>query len=292
MQKKALIITIAASICLLSTITIINRRSVSSLREQRDSLATAVSNNNQRIESITAVIDTINNALDSIAAEENILFMPNGREGYGSRREVLNKIDKLAEIISNQKDRIENLEQQLANNTTDSSLFLLIHHMKNQIIEKDNEIAQLKRDLSNKNFEILKQRKKIAEHETRIAENSQAIDSLSRTSQEQSDELARQDELLNSGYVFIGTKKVLKDKGILKKRDVLSSNDIDQSLFTKIDIRLNQEIMVSGKKPKILSNMPSSSYNWEQSNENTYTLKITDPTSFWSITKYLVIQTN
>ena len=101
-----------------------------------------------------------------------------------------------------------------------------------------------------------------------------------------------QDKELNNGYVIIDTKAELKRKGIARRKKVINEGLLDKSKFTQVDIRNTTILTFNAKKPRILTNMPQSSYTMTKNGDGTYTLNITDPTRFWSISRYLVIQTN
>ena len=101
--------------------------------------------------------------------------------------------------------------------------------------------------------------------------------------------LQTQTTLLNEAYVFIGTKKELKNADLLK-RGKLNMSDVDMSQFTKIDIRKTKQFTIPSKKPEILTQAPASSYTLEKVDKKTSVLTITDPAAFWSVSKILVIR--
>ena len=82
---------------------------------------------------------------------------------------------------------------------------------------------------------------------------------------------------------------LLAGSGIFGKKKLDVSN-LNPEQFTKIDIREFQELKIAGKKPKILTQMPESSYRFDTNPDGTATLVVTDPTKFWSISNFLVIQ--
>ena len=89
-------------------------------------------------------------------------------------------------------------------------------------------------------------------------------------------------------YVF-GTKKELKAQKILQDGDVLKSNDFNRDYFAKVDYRVKKVIPLYSKSAKILTNHPAGTYRLDRDANKQYTLRITDPDRFWSVTKYLVI---
>ena len=100
--------------------------------------------------------------------------------------------------------------------------------------------------------------------------------------------ISSQDKLSNTAWFVFGTKKELTGYHILDESGVLSS-DFDKAYFTKIDIRIDKEIKLYSKKAEILTAHPGNSYILQTNSQNQYVLQITDPQTFWSTCKFLVI---
>lgn len=261
------------------------------LVEERDSLKTLTDSTQHQLSLINAMISTINSTLDSIAIQESMLFTSNSPETSIDRIGAIRNLDRFEQILSKQKERINQLETILAKNKNNNNLEGLIGHLKEQLNLKDRQIAQLRRELSNKNVNISQLCRKVESQRTQIARQNQAIIELDKKSQVQNTALANQDAILNHCYVLIGTKKDLKRKGIIKRKK-LQSDAFNKTKFAKVDIRKYREISFQAKRPRILTNMPTSSYILTTNGNKQYTLKITDPANFWSISNFLVIQTD
>ena len=96
-------------------------------------------------------------------------------------------------------------------------------------------------------------------------------------------------------YVKIGTKKQLSAAGLLKggflQKKKVSYENVDKSKFNAVDIRKFREIQLHSNNPKILTPQPSNrSFHFEESGDGNCTLVITNPTLFWSVSNYLIIQ--
>ena len=76
----------------------------------------------------------------------------------------------------------------------------------------------------------------------------------------------------------------------MQSGDVLKSSNFNRDYFTKIDIRVDKEIKLYSKSAKILTNHPANTYTLTKDAKGEYVLRITNPTQFWSASKYLVIQ--
>lgn len=260
------------------------------LVEERDSLRDISQQQNRRLSRLDTLINSINESLDTIAAGEAGLFVNGVSEGPNKKDQIMGNISRLSSLIEKQRTDIENLEKKLASEEQagepiDKNMAGLIAGFKKQLAEKDRQIAALKEELNQKNADINRMSQ-------RIGLQSQAIAELDRRNAAQNEALKRQDAMLNHCYMAKGTKKELEQKGIIKKGKLQPQASLDRSKFMKVDIRSFTEIQFNAKRPRILTAMPQSSYTITTDGSNSYTLHITNPTDFWKMSNYLVIQTD
>lgn len=267
--------------------------------EERDSLRTAYEAQRQRLEAIDGMLATINGALDSVAIEEGMLFTGRSKETPVSRNDVLRNLERYEQVLRQQQDKIRRLESMLsagngtsAGSTGNADLQELVAHMKSQLASKDAQITQLRAELSKKDVNISQLRRQVESQRTQIARQDEQIAELDRKSKAQVTALARQDEILNNCYVLIGSKSDLKRKGVVRKNRLLSDAALDKSKFAKVDIRKFREISFTAKRPRILTDIPPSAYKLTTTGDRNYTLHVTNATAFWSISNFLVIQTD
>ena len=88
-------------------------------------------------------------------------------------------------------------------------------------------------------------------------------------------------------YVF-GSQKELQGQKILIGNSV-NTKSLNSDYFTKIYSNERKKIKLYSKIAEVISSHPSNSYNLGVDNNGDYQLTITDPQSFWSMSKYLVI---
>ena len=112
---------------------------------------------------------------------------------------------------------------------------------------------------------------------------------LTAENEQKAQTISTQDKQLNTAWYVFGTKKELKSQKIIDDGKVLQGS-FNKNYFTKIDIRVDKEIKLYSKSAKILTTHPSSSYSLSKDTNGQYVLRITDPASFWSTSKYLVVQ--
>ncbi len=69
-------------------------------------------------------------------------------------------------------------------------------------------------------------------------------------------------------------------------------DEFDKEYFKTGDKRDIDEIELFSSRVKVLTQHPSGSYKIEEDSEKNKVLKIIDKDAFWSVSNYLVIQTN
>lgn len=264
---------------------------IADIVSERDSLRMENQKQQRRLDNLNEIVELVNGSIDSIATQEGALFNGGTMEGgYASKEQILKNVKRLEDLISSQKSRIADLEKVIQKDEAegeepDMKMKGLLASLKRQLAQKDAEIAALKEQLNQKDVDINRLRAQ-TEHQSRT------IMELDRRATMQQEALKRQDAALNQCYMVIASKKDLEKKGIIKKGRVVTKNDLDRTKFSKVDIRKLTEITFNAKRPKLLTSMPESSYDITTDGKGSYTLRITNPTAFWSISNFLIIQTN
>ena len=262
----------------------------SQLEERIDSLQKENNRKDKDINDMTSYVSLLADGLDSIAKQESILFYTNkGREGTIVDKDQLKKnLDMFEETLNQQRQRISQLADSLrARGESLSNLSRLVTYLNQQLDEKNNQINELRSELQNKNVNISQLQNKV----TALTEDNTQLNQRVET---QVQALKTQTEIINEGFVKIGTKKALSDLGIISggflKKKKVNLNAIQQDQFMRVDIRYFKEIPLNSGDPKILTQMPASSYKITKTSKNQSILYILDPTAFWSISNYLIIQ--
>lgn len=266
------------------------QQEIDKLNKQLDSLLQDNQKKDANAKEIMSFVGELADGLDSIAQHENLLFFTNkGKEGTVVDRKQLKKnLEMFEKTIAEQKQRISQMADSLkARGEKVGKLTILVDYLNKQLEEKDNLIKSLKADLDKKNVNITQLQSKVsALNESNIM--------LTEKVENHEKALALQTEIINEGYVLIGTKKELSEMGVISsglfKKTKINFDAIQKSQFKKVDIRNFTELKIDAKKPQVLSQMPASSYRLER-NGSTCTLYISDPTAFWSVSNYLIIVT-
>jgi hypothetical protein len=258
---------------------------VQHLQAERDSLQAVNAAQADQLDHFGETIETLNATLDSIAEQERMLFR--GQDGLPvTREDVRFNLSRFENLLKKQTQKINALEAKLAASADSSRHALqLIAHLKEQIEAKNREIAALQTEVAQKNFDI-------AQLTRTVQTQTEEISSQAKTIRRQNDALSYQDSLLNHGYYLIGSKDDLRRKGIINKKGTLNADAVlDRTKFAPVNVRTWRSLNITAKRPRILSNMPQSSYRLTTNGKHEFTLEILDATSFWSVSNYLIIQT-
>lgn len=262
------------------------------LVEERDSLRMQNQEQGKTLKNYNEAMSVLNATLDSISQQENMLFVSTG-EAPVTKNDVKWNLNRYESILMKQCQKIDELEKKLAESQNEKDEALgLISHLRAQISRKNQQISQLKEEIENKNVDIAQLKELVESQKTTINTQSAKINELNIRTQKQGEALARQDAMLNNGYVLIGSKSDLSRKGVTKKGKIVPDAVLDRTKFATVDIRKWREVSFQAKRPRILTNMPSSSYQITTDGYGNFTLTVDNPSDFWRISSYLVIQTD
>ena len=260
---------------------------------ERDSILQDNKSKTQQLDELNDVLSTIAIGLDSIAMQENILFNSSGPDGVRllDKHEIAARLNGMADILARQREKIQILQDSLANRKTSQGvehLQRVVEFLNQQLAEKDQVIKSLRADLNNSKKDITQLRASLSDMKNRAVKAENKTQVLTTA-------LSKQDDVINECYVRIGTKKQLLAAGLLKggflQKKKVNYEDVDKSKFNAVDIRKFREITLKSNNPKILTPQPSNrSFHFEESGDGSCTLVITNPTLFWSVSNYLIIQ--
>lgn len=255
---------------------------------ERDSIMLQNQRQQEELSELNGIITTIASGLDSIAAQEHVLLTNKSHDGVMlDRRQIASNLNYMADILARQRKKIKSLQDSLANRSSSEGVEKMqrvIDFLNQQLAEKDRVIRQLRTEVSNQRTDIARLRTTLGEMQTRTEVAEQKNTVLTKA-------VATQDEIINECYMKIGTKKQLKAAGLLKGRKLVNYENVSKKGFTAVDIRRTRSVRIKTDDPKILSPMPNShSFHFENNGDGTCTLNITDPTTFWSVSNFLIIQ--
>lgn len=248
-----------------------------------DELVAAVSERDQLLE----LVNQINADMDSIRQIENILKVTPEGELNDQRAQLRANMDALQQTLRERRERLAQLEERLNNSSlSNANLRQTVESLRAQIDAQTEEIGTLRQNLD--------------QARAQIGALDQAVDSLNRTvgtveAQRDSsrNEALRIENELNTCFYAIGTRDELREYNIIEtgflRRTKLMEGDFNQNFFTRADKRSLPYIDLNSTRARVLTNQPSDSYRIIDRNGHKV-LEIINPTLFWSLSNYLVVQ--
>ncbi|MFA5573486.1 MAG: hypothetical protein WC994_00375 [Brumimicrobium sp.] len=186
---------------------------------------------------------------------------------------ILEEIQEINFLRNENAKAIRNLRNEISkNNLQIEELNNMINRLVSQIQDKDQQISVLQKALIDKDMEYA---------------------SLFDEYQEQVELALDVMKEMNKVYFVYGTNQELIDNNIIVKeggfigigRETSMADDFNEKYFEEFDKFKVNELPIIGKKPKLITDHPSSSYQLEDNK-----IKILDPERFWKVSKYLVIE--
>lgn len=236
-----------------------------------------VAEKDSAINALFGTFNRISENLREIRSKQGGLVTPGGGTdtGVDMEQRVMGDLAAIDSLLAENKELIAQLRRQSKKSGARlTELEKSILDMESTITAKNAEIDTLKEQLSSTNASL-------ATLIDMYRDKSQLAD--------------MQRNEMNSAFYAIGTAKELKTKGVLTKEggvagiggvSKLNTAALPKDYFTTVDITNAGEIAVGSKKAKLATSHPEGSYRFENGAEK---LVITDPTKFWSISKYLVV---
>jgi len=193
--------------------------------------------------------------------------------------QIVDDIELLGKQLQSQRERIYKMNEEMKESDVRIvQLERLSARMARKLNKKEQEVEELKLELKNLN------------------------DQMSFLFEEYDKRLLEKDTLkanLHTAYYAYGTFKELKEHQVLTKGGGFIGiggaqklkEDFNKDYFTQVDTRELMEVPLNAKKVKLITSHPSDSYEMTGGDKSVEKLKILDVEKFWSVSKYLVIQT-
>ncbi len=239
-------------------------------------------------DSLMLLMGDIYTGLDSINMQEGLLYNMGNGESVDRRAEIRQNLANIKARLESNRKLLADMEARLKKSDNQNSVLLkTIDQLKSRIASQDEKVAQLESELSSAKEEIETLNAHVAQTAVDLAAEQEAKEKAQA-------EAEAIENAANTVYYAIGTNKELKKNGLLEKKFLgqtkVLKGDFNESYFTKADKRTLSVIPTGSKKVKIWTNMPEDSYEIVETPEKTKTIKITNPTEFWSMTPFLLIQ--
>ena len=251
--------------------------------QQRDSLEQIIAQKDNEINDMMTTLSDIEEGFREITEAQNRVTLAKSGEGTNTKQRITENLQFIQSAMQQNKELINKLKQQVRESTVKGGqLKKIIDNLTQQMEVKDKQLQALREELDKKDIHIAELDEMVSDLNTNVA-------SLKEENTQKAETISTQDKALHTAWFVFGTKKELKDQNILKSGKVLQGS-FNKNYFTKIDIRVEKEIKLYSKSAQLLTAHPSNSYNLSKDVNGQYVLRITDPDTFWSTSKYLVVQ--
>ena len=280
-MKKLLFV----ALCLLAMVACKNEKPAQNLAgvSQADSLQKIIAQKDNEINDMMATLNDIQEGFRQITEAENRVTVAQSGERADKAQQIRENIQFISQRMMQNKQLINKLQQQLRESSfKGEELKKTIETLASQMEEKEQQLQQLRAELDSKDIHI-------SQLDETINNLNTDVSNLQQESSQKTEVINTQDKQLNTAWYVFGTKSELKEQNILVKGKVLQGN-FNKNYFTKIDIRVDKEIKLYSKSAELLTAHPGGSYTLTRDSKDQYVLRITNPQTFWSTSKYLVIQ--
>ena len=265
---------------------------VEKLRQENDSLVQLNAQTKADFDEMLQLMNDVEDGFRQIKEAENYLVVQSSATGevdMTTRERLKSDMQLVAQTLKDNKEKLAKLQSQLKNSKYQSSQFQkTVERLNAEIESKTAMIVSLQEELAKRDV-------RIQELDNAVSELAGQVNTLSEETEKQKSTISSQEKEINTVYYVFGTTKELKEQkiisggGLFKASEVMKG-DFNKNYFTKEDLRTFKQVSLESKKAKLLTTHPEGSYTFEKNDKDLLTLVITNPTEFWSLSKYLVIK--
>ncbi|MEO0470002.1 MAG: hypothetical protein AAF206_10315 [Bacteroidota bacterium] len=282
-----------------------NGKKISQLEEHNQNLTARTELQDSLLNDFLNAFNEFQDNLDLIKEKESLITMGTGDPEMQkeAKDQILADIQTINELLDQNRGLITELEGKLEGSEGRvRELSRTVKRLRKQLGERDKEVIALKQDLVARNFEVEQLNLTLDTLQRYSADlslqNQQQAARISLNEEEivrQSQVIETQSTQLNKAFYIAGTAKQLRKMNVLSKSALLKPTlnaDLNESVFTEIDIQSFKRVPVRGKKAKIITKHPSSSYAMNEVRGKVQNIEIKNPESFWQTSRYLVVVLN
>ena len=285
---KKLIYAIACALAVASCNQDAAKKAEQIAQQQRDSLEQIISQKDNEINDMMTTLSDIEEGFREITEAQSRVTLAKQGEGTNTMQRIKENFQFIQSQMQQNKELINKLKQQVRESSVKGGqLKKIIDNLTQQLETKDHQLQALREELDRKDIHI-------AELDEKVASLNTNVTSLKEDNEKKEETITSQDKALHTAWFVFGTKDELKTQRILSKDGLFSKTkllekDFNKDYFTKIDIRIDKEIKLYSKSAQIMTSHPAGSYTLQRDANKQFVLRISDPDTFWSISKYLVV---
>ncbi len=285
------IVLFLLSTALLTASCVENSSEYQKLKSENEELKADKAKSTEELNEMLSTLNDIQTDIESIKdAEQYLKIEPsNGEMNANKKEQIRNNMKLIAETLKNNREQLNTLQEKLKkSNIQSSALQKTIDRISKELNEKAQMIAGLQEELAKKDI-------RIKELDDIVANLNENVETLYATSAEQTKKINEQDKQLHRAYYCFGTSKELKEQNILTggglfSKSKMAKENFNEDYFISIDTREVTSIPLYARKATVRSSHPENSYRFVKDAEGNLTLEIVNAKSFWSMSKYLVVE--
>ena len=285
---KKLVYAIACTLAVASCNQDAAKKAEQIAQQQRDSLEQIISQKDNEINDMMTTLSDIEEGFREITEAQSRVTLAKQGEGTNTMQRIKENFQFIQAQMQQNKELINKLKQQVRESSVKGGqLKKIIDNLTQQLETKDHQLQALREELDRKDIHI-------AELDEKVASLNTNVTSLKEDNEKKEETISSQDKALHTAWFVFGTKDELKEQRILSKDGLFSKTkllekDFNKDYFTKIDIRIDKEIKLYSKSAQIMTSHPAGSYTLQRDANKQFVLRISDPETFWSTSKYLVV---
>jgi hypothetical protein len=234
----------------------------------------------------------VENEISKIKSQENILEQSSDGDFTAStKQQMVGDLEKINELIIHTNEKVTSLAAQLDDSKLELNAFKKrLKDMITNLKEREASIALLKENIVARDIMISELNTEVKTLVKTVSVQEEKIETTTTQLKEKS-------EALSTAYFAMNNEKALREKGLVTKeggflwlgKTTELQEDAAIEKFTTVDIYNTRRFYIDSEKLEIITEHPSASYKLVSDSGKVKYLEVTDPNTFWKISKYLVI---
>ena len=239
-------------------------------------------------------ISAVDSNLEMMSSLERELAESLQSSAKDKRERIQENVNRLKELMASNRDYLGQMQETLdANRHISANLMSVVESMQEKVMMNNLRLARHNNDLETlgDDFKNMFEEYIQAEYARMVLE--EGMNKMEGNIGNMENQMRELKNYLNTAYYAIGTRRELIESGVLEKGGLLKSKEINEDLdkmaFRAIDVRKIKSIALNASKVKLVTEHPTESYEFIADESGNYTIEITLPESFWSLSKYLIV---
>lgn len=304
--KSKTILQVITGILLLAVIAaglkiILDRKAeIEQLSAQNAGLNATLQERDSLFNDLAGTFDEIEKNLTFVREKRGQLTLASVERNKTRNKTIVEDVRLMNEMLAESSKKIEELDRKLkASGIEIKSFRNKIVALNKSIQEQENNIQLLTAELEVRNQQIAEKDQRIEVLDQQMIVMQEDLHSKTDTITIKSQLIEEKDNDLNKAYFASGSYRELLNKGIIereggflglgKSKDL--KENVNEILFSQVDQRTTQAIPIHSKKVHLITEHPDSSYQFVYENDQVAFLQIENPSEFWKISRYLVVET-